>query len=60
MAYTNAKRELTDARAVVVTIDQREYSDAIVVRRKWENIPLEESQQYIEYLEIKLIGNLIS
>jgi hypothetical protein len=49
--FNDAKRELKDDRAVIVLIDQREFSDTIVVRRKWENIPLEKSQEYVEYLD---------
>ena len=51
MAYEDAKRELTDARAVVISIDQKEFSDTIVARRVWENVPEEQAQEYIEYLD---------
>ena len=49
--YEDAKRELTEDRAVVVSIDQREFTDAIIVHRKWENVPKEAATGYIEYLD---------
>jgi hypothetical protein len=50
MSTQDAQRELKDERAVVISIDQKEFSDIIMVRRKWENVPVEDSQEYIEYL----------
>jgi hypothetical protein len=51
MAYEDAQRELTEDHAVVLSVEQREFTDTIMVRRRWENVPLEKSQEYIEYLD---------
>lgn len=48
---SEASKTLSDDNAVVVTCDTREFSDATVVHRKWENIPLEDSAAFISYLD---------